>query len=58
MLKSSFQDDDDPALRIAFDFDGVLADDASERIYQSGGLDEFQQHEASERRHTTGSGSG
>ncbi|GLY51357.1 5'-nucleotidase [Lentzea sp. NBRC 102530] len=47
VLTSSFQDDDDPALRIAFDFDGVLADDASERIYQAGGLDEFQQHEAS-----------
>jgi 5'-nucleotidase len=46
VLKSSFRDDDDPALRIAFDFDGVLADDASERIYQSGGLDRFQQHEA------------
>lgn len=46
VLKSSFQDDDDPALRIAFDFDGVLADDASERIYQTGGLDQFQQHEA------------
>ncbi|MET9632062.1 5'-nucleotidase [Lentzea sp. NPDC006480] len=46
VLKSSFRDDDDPALRIAFDFDGVLADDASERIYQSGGLDQFQQHEA------------
>ena len=46
VLKSSFKDDDDPALRIAFDFDGVLADDASERIYQSGGLDQFQQHEA------------
>ena len=46
VLKSSFQDDDDPALRIAFDFDGVLADDAAERIYQSGGLDQFQEHEA------------
>lgn len=46
VLKSSFRDDDDPALRIAFDFDGVLADDAAERVYQSGGLDEFQLHEA------------
>lgn len=46
VLKSSFKDDDDPALRIAFDFDGVLADDAAERIYQTGGLDQFQQHEA------------
>ncbi|MFI6094483.1 5'-nucleotidase [Lentzea sp. NPDC051213] len=46
VLASSFQDDEDPALRIAFDFDGVLADDAAERVYQTGGLDEFQQHEA------------
>lgn len=46
VLKSSFKDDDDPALRIAFDFDGVLADDAAERVYQAGGLDQFQQHEA------------
>ncbi len=46
VLKSSFTDDDDPALRIAFDFDGVLADDAAERVYQAGGLDQFQQHEA------------
>src|SRR5688500_16452213 len=46
VLKSSFLDDDDPVLRIAFDFDGVLAGDASERIYQAGGLDRFQEHEA------------
>ncbi|HEX7309499.1 5'-nucleotidase [Lentzea sp.] len=46
VLKSSFLDDDDPALRIAFDFDGVLASDASERIYRTGGLDRFQEHEA------------
>lgn len=37
--------DDDPTLRIAFDFDGVLADDESEREYQSRGLESFQQME-------------
>ncbi|MEV6835209.1 5'-nucleotidase [Streptomyces sp. NPDC051133] len=40
---------DDPAdreLRIAFDFDGVLAGDAAEQVYQSGGLEEFRAHEA------------
>ncbi|MEU5536346.1 5'-nucleotidase [Streptomyces sp. NPDC020362] len=40
---------DDPAdrdLRIAFDFDGVLAGDASEQVYQAGGLEEFRAHEA------------
>lgn len=37
--------EDDPTLRIAFDFDGVLADDESEREYQRGGLTAFEQHE-------------
>lgn len=34
--------DEDPELRVAFDFDGVLADDASERAFQEGGLDAFR----------------
>lgn len=42
-IKSEF--DDDNNLRIAFDFDGVLADDGSERIYRDGSLAEFQEHE-------------
>lgn len=33
-------------LRIAFDFDGVLADDASERVMSAGGLREFHDHES------------
>ncbi|WP_449342428.1 5'-nucleotidase, partial [Streptomyces aurantiogriseus] len=40
---------DDPAdreLRIAFDFDGVLAGDESERVYQQDGLEGFRAHEA------------
>jgi 5'-nucleotidase len=37
----------DEELRIAFDFDGVLADDGSERVYQASGLDAF--HEAERR---------
>jgi 5'-nucleotidase len=32
-------------LRIAFDFDGVLAGDASERVYQTDGIEEFRAHE-------------
>lgn len=39
---TSHDDPDDPELRVAFDFDGVLADDASERVYQEGGLDAFR----------------
>ncbi len=40
-------DDDDQELRIAFDFDGVIADDESESVYQDGELDDFVQHEVS-----------
>ncbi|MDQ0578444.1 5'-nucleotidase [Streptomyces rishiriensis] len=36
---------DDQDLRIAFDFDGVLADDASEQVYQVGGIERFRCHE-------------
>ena len=35
-------DEDDKTLRIAFDFDGVLADDEAEREYQKEGLKAFQ----------------
>ncbi|MET9958268.1 5'-nucleotidase [Streptomyces sp. NPDC006326] len=46
VLKTERVDDDaDQELRIAFDFDGVLAGDSSERIYQTAGIDEFRAHE-------------
>ncbi|MFR9580341.1 MAG: 5'-nucleotidase, partial [Rikenellaceae bacterium] len=38
-------DDGDIELRLAFDFDGVIAGDSSEQIYQSGGIDAFVEHE-------------
>ncbi|MEU3777699.1 5'-nucleotidase [Streptomyces sp. NPDC032472] len=38
-------DESDPELRIAFDFDGVLADDAAEQIYQAAGIERFRAHE-------------
>lgn len=38
--------DEDNELRIAFDFDGVLADDESEKIYQNSGLSTYQQYES------------
>ncbi|MFE4257923.1 5'-nucleotidase [Streptomyces sp. NPDC056883] len=47
VLRTERVDDDaDQELRIAFDFDGVLAGDASERIFRREGLDEFRAHEA------------
>lgn len=36
---------DDNDLRIAFDFDGVLASDESEKVYADRGLESFQEHE-------------
>jgi 5'-nucleotidase len=47
VLRSDYLDDSGGRdLRVAFDFDGVLADDASEKVNQSKGLDKFQEHEA------------
>ncbi|MGV6492370.1 5'-nucleotidase [Stenotrophomonas rhizophila] len=46
VLDSTFNDDEkDKSLRIAFDFDGVLAGDESEAVMQSSGLTEFHAHE-------------
>jgi 5'-nucleotidase len=39
-------DDDDIELRVAFDFDGVIADDEAESVFKQNGLDEFHAHEA------------
>jgi 5'-nucleotidase len=39
-------DDDDVELRVAFDFDGVIADDESETVFKkNNNLDEFHAHE-------------
>lgn len=38
-------DPSDAGLRIAFDFDGVLADDSAEKIYKEGGLEAFRESE-------------
>jgi 5'-nucleotidase len=46
VLASAYTDDDSDELRIAFDFDGVLADDASERVMRQHGLEDFHLHEA------------
>lgn len=46
VLDSKFDDDeDDNTLRIAFDFDGVLAGDESESVMQASGLTAFHDHE-------------
>lgn len=46
VLDSKFDDDEtDRTLRIAFDFDGVLAGDESESVMQTSGLTAFHDHE-------------
>lgn len=46
VLPTKVVDDlDDGELRIAFDFDGVIADDESETVYQGGQLEAFYRHE-------------
>jgi 5'-nucleotidase len=46
VLPSKISDeDDDIELRVAFDFDGVLADDESETVFKTNGLGEFHAHE-------------
>ncbi len=48
VLDSKFADEEqDNMLRIAFDFDGVLAGDESETVMQSSGLTAFHAHEVS-----------
>jgi 5'-nucleotidase len=47
VLGSAMADDtDDRDLRIAFDFDGVLAGDESERVFQQNGIEGFRDYEA------------
>jgi 5'-nucleotidase len=45
VLDTSSNTDDGDDLRIAFDFDGVLADDSSERVMQESGLAAFHENE-------------
>ena len=46
VLQSASVDDGDDSLRVAFDFDGVLADDEAETEFAAGGLAGFQHFEA------------
>ncbi len=45
VLNSAYRERDDRNLLIAFDFDGVLADDSSERVMRTEGLARFIAHE-------------
>lgn len=47
IVASPIEDDDSPELRLAFDFDGVLADDESEKVYKEKGMEEYRRYESS-----------
>ena len=46
VLPTTIDEDEGEELLIAFDFDSVLADDESEKINKSEGLEKFHQHES------------
>ena len=49
VLDSVINDDsDDVELRVAFDFDGVLADDSADKVFRSGGTEAFQRSESAQ----------
>jgi len=57
VMPSKLEDNEtDHELRIAFDFDGVLADDEAEKVYADGQIKAFQAHETihSQRPHDPG----
>lgn len=45
VFPTSFVDDDDHELRIAFDFDGIIADDEAEAVFKANGLEGFHSSE-------------
>ncbi|KZY60182.1 5'-nucleotidase [Oleiphilus sp. HI0071] len=50
VMPSKVNDDEtDVELRVAFDFDGVIADDEAETVYKQGDLNDFEQHETSKQ---------
>ena len=46
VLDAKMEDDDDEELRIAFDFDGVIASDDAEKVYQEKGMEAFHSAES------------
>ncbi|GHC13258.1 5'-nucleotidase [Thermomonas carbonis] len=56
MESKKIDDPNDDTLRIAFDFDGVLADDASETVMQEGNLEKFHTHETANAMEPHGDG--
>lgn len=45
ILQNEIHDDESFELRVAFDFDGVIANDEAERIYKENGIQEYHKYE-------------
>jgi 5'-nucleotidase len=56
VFPTEYVDDEEDELRIAFDFDGVLADDSAERVFQQGELALFHHTEDERRAEALGDG--
>lgn len=54
--KQEVHDSDEEGLCLAFDFDGVIADDSSEKVYKEQGLVSYQEYEKVYGTHPLGSG--
>lgn len=44
-MQNEIHDDDTFELRVAFDFDGVIANDEAEKIYKEKGMKEYHKYE-------------
>ncbi|MBB5143965.1 5'-nucleotidase [Desulfovibrio intestinalis] len=58
ILETDILDEDEGSieLRVAFDFDGVIADDEAERVYKERGLEEYHQYETEHGTEELGAG--
>ena len=54
--KQEIHDSNEEGLCLAFDFDGVIADDSSEKVYKERGLETYQEYEKVYGTHPLGSG--
>ncbi len=56
ILQAEIHDDETFELRVAFDFDGVIANDEAERIYKERGIQEYHKYEKAHSSEELGAG--
>lgn len=56
VLQTDITDDDTPELRVAFDFDGVVANDEAEKIYKEKGIKAYHEYENAHKGEELGAG--